>query len=156
MSTISREYFRSILEQFLDENHPELPDREKLLENRSERALQTYCELSEKGTDRSVALEAAIGELTGGFGFSLFQFIYGLVCDDFSEEITDETRRDFCIAILPECRKTAERLSYEDMDEWEARYRFEEKMTEIIQNQIFLLHRPFQIAVPGDFFRQRQ
>jgi hypothetical protein len=74
-------------------------------------------------------------ELTDGFGFSLYQFLYDLVCADFTE-IPDETRRDFCISILPECRKVSESLNYDGMDEWEAYDYFEEKMGEVISSQL--------------------
>ena len=134
MNKINQKYFKTILEKYLNNNHPELADREKHLENRSLKALQTYRELSGKGATHQTALEVACLELTDGFGFSLFQFLYDLVCNDFTE-IPDETRRDFCIAILPECQKIRDSLSYEDMEDWEAYFHFEEKMAEAIQRQ---------------------
>ena len=135
MNRINQAYFKTILENYLNENFPEIADREKHLENRSRRALQTYRELSGKGAAHQTALEIASLELTDGFGFSLFQFLYELVCEDFAE-IPDETRRDFCISILPECKKVSESLNDNGMDDWEARYHFEEKMSEVIQKAI--------------------
>ena len=135
MNKINQQYFKSILDKYLNENYPEIADREKQLKNRSLKAVQTYRELSGKGVTHETALEMAHLELTDGFGFSLFQFLYNLICDDFTE-IPDETRRDFCIAILPECKKVKESLSYDGMDDYEARFYFEEKMSEVIQKAV--------------------
>jgi hypothetical protein len=135
MTRINQHYFKSILEKYLNEKHPEIVDKVQLLENRSLRALQTYRELSRKGATHETALECATLELTDGFGFSLYQFLYDLVSADFTE-IPDETRRDFCISILPECLKISESLNYDNMEEWEAYYHFEEKMGEAVQNRL--------------------
>ena len=135
MSKINQQYFKTILEKYLNENYPELADMENHLENRSRQAMQTYRELSGKGATHETALEIAHLELTDGFGFSLFQFLYNLIGDDFSE-IPDEIHRDFCIAILPECTKVNESLSYDGMDDYEARFYFEEKMSEVIQKAV--------------------
>jgi hypothetical protein len=131
MNEITIDKFKTILEKYLYENHPELPDKEEQLGKRSLRALRTYDELTAKGIDHETALEKACLELTGGFGFSLYQFLYELSYD--FDEISDETRWDFCISILPECRKVSEILNYEGMEEWEAYDHFEEKMVEVIQ-----------------------
>jgi hypothetical protein len=138
MNTISQPYFRALLENYLNENHPKIADREELLENRSKRALQTYRELSGKGAAHETALEIACLELTDGLGFSMYQFLYQLICEDFAE-IPDEKRRDFCFAIFPECQKISDSLSYDGMDEWEARFHFEEKMAEVIQCHLKIL-----------------
>ena len=135
MSRINQQYFKTILEKYLNEHYPEIADRDKHLENRSLKAVQTYRELSGKGATHETALEMAHLELTDGFGFSMFQFLYHLIGEDFSE-IPDEIRRDFCIAILPECKKIGESLSYEGMEDDEAYYYFEEKMSEIIQKAV--------------------
>jgi hypothetical protein len=134
MNEITIDKFKTILEKYLYENHPELPDKEKQLEKRSLRALRTYDELTAKGIDHETALEKACLELTGGFGFSLFHFLYELSYD--FDEISDEIRRDFCISILPECRKISDSLSYEGMEDWDAYYHFEGKMAEVIQRRI--------------------
>jgi len=134
MNEITINTFKTILEKFLFENHPELPDKEKQLEKRSLRAICTYNELTEKDADHQTALEIACLELTDGFGFSLFQFLYEL--SNAFTEISEETRRDFCIAILPECEKISKNLLYEGKEDWEVYYYFEEKMSEIIQKQL--------------------
>ena len=130
MNEINMDTFKTILEKYLYENHPELPDRENQLEKRSLRALCTYEELIAKGADHQTALETACIDLEDGFGFSLFKFLYEL-SNNFTE-IQDEIRRDFCIAILPECQKVSDNLSYADMEDWEAYYYFEGKMAEVI------------------------
>ena len=126
------DYFSSLLESFFYEKHPELSGDTQLLKQRSRKALCTYQELYDKGISPNNALEAACLEMTGGFGFSLYQFLYDLIFDDF-KEIPDEKRRDFCLSILPECQKTYNNLSFDGMEDWEAYYLLEEKMVEIIQ-----------------------
>lgn len=135
MKRISIEYFKSILEKYMDANFPELPDKEEQMETRSKRALLTYRELSGKGACHQTSLEAACLELTDGFGFPLFRFIYDLVFDHFNE-IPDEIRRDFCLSILPECIRVRDSLSYDGMEECDAYDYFEEKMVEVIQKYI--------------------
>ena len=132
MNKINIDTFKTILEKLLYEKHPELTDKENLLEKRSLRALNTYNELIAKGTDHQAALETACRELTSGFGFSLFQFIYELSYD--FTEISDETRRNFCIEILSECQKVSDSLAYEGMEDWEAYFYFESEIAKVIQS----------------------
>jgi hypothetical protein len=134
MNKISIDTFKNILEKYLYENHPELPDRENQLEKRSLRAVRTYNELTEKGATHETALEHATLELTSGFGFSLFQFLLELSC--YFSEISEENRREFCISILSECWKVSDSLSYEGMEDGEAYYYFEGKMEEMIHKNI--------------------
>lgn len=149
MGNINVEYFRTVLEKFLDRNHPGLPNREEHLETRSKKALHTYRELSGKGACYQTALEVASLELTDGFGFSLFQFLYDLVFDHF-QEIPDEIRRDFCIAILPECTKVKNSLSYEGMEECDAYYYFEGKMEEVIQRYVDAGYNNILLGITGN------
>jgi hypothetical protein len=135
MNRINIEYFTALLEKYLEEKFPGFPDRDEQVKARSRKALQAYRELAGKGVCHQTALEIACLELTDSLGFSLFQFLYDMVFDDF-KEIPDETRRDFCISILPECQKASLNLSCEGMEEWEARFHFEERMSGIIQNAI--------------------
>ena len=130
---IQADYFETMLAAFLYEKHPHMAGDKKLITSRSKAAFKTYGEICAKGYDHFLALERACMELIDGLQFSLYQFLYDMLTDDFNE-IADEERRDFCLAILPECQKAYNSLSFDGLEDWEARYKLEEKIAEIINN----------------------
>ena len=123
--TCDVEIFKEHLVSFLKENHPHLMGNERLLVSRSLSAVKTFNEIYGKGYDYRVAMETACLELIDGFGFSLFRFLKNFVDNDFTE-IPVEKRWDFCLAILPDCQKAYDNLSFDGMEDWQARYLLEE------------------------------
>lgn len=138
MKPYDLDYFKGVLVNFLDDNHPLMSGDEKLIRARSRAALSTFNELEGKGVDTRVALEMATLELTDGLRFSLYKFLLNLISEDF-DEIPVDKRKDFCLRILPECKKIAESVSCQAADDHDddfAFYRLETGLTRVIKRNM--------------------
>ena len=133
---IQTDYFEKMLIAFLDEKHPHMSSDKKLVASRSKSAFKTYEEVCAKGYDHCVALEIACLELIDGLQFSFYLYIYQWVCDHFTNEIPDEKRRDFCLAILPKCQRVIDKYDFSDTDPDIASYRMETEIEKIIRQNL--------------------
>ena len=133
---IQAKYFEKMLAAFLNENHPHMSGDLKLIASRSKAAFKTYKEICAKGYDCQVALESACLELIDGLQFSFYQYIYQWICDHFADDIPDEKRRDFCLAILPKCQQVMDMYSFSDIDPDVAQYRMETEIEKIVYENL--------------------
>ena len=133
---IQADYFEKMLAAFLNEKHPHMSGDLKLITSRSKAAFKTYKEICAKGYDHCVALERACLELIDGLQFSFYQYLYQWLCDHFTNEIPDEKRRDFCLAILPKCQQAIDKYAFSDTDPDIASYRMETEIEKIVHKKL--------------------
>ena len=133
---IQMDYFEKMLAALPDEKHPHMSGDKKLVASRSKAAFKTYEEVCTKGYDHCVVLERACLELIDGLQFSFYQYLYQWVCDHFTNEIPDEKRRDFCLAILPKCQQAMDKYTFSDTDPDIASYRMETEIEKIVHKKL--------------------
>lgn len=108
------EYFKKLLQTFLNTNEPDLSHDVKLIEERATAAYDLFGQWKEK--DRAIALELAKMKLFEGLEFSVYYLVLGLVCKYFNQ-IPDKSRQEICQAVLPDCIEIYNCFSFkEDID----------------------------------------
>lgn len=80
-------YFRSVLEQYMNEHHPEMGDIESFVADRSNEALRVYAEAVGRGTPYLEADELASEILYKGLHFSGYDMIVEILWNEFSDTI---------------------------------------------------------------------
>lgn len=80
-------YFRSVLEQYLNEHHQEMTDSASFIESRAEEALTVYADAVKNGSSHLEAEELANEVLYKGLHFSSYDLIVEVLWNEFSEEI---------------------------------------------------------------------
>ena len=106
---IDTEYFRNLLQAFLNTNVPDLSNDKKLISWRAEAANEVYHRFVDQ--DKTAALEMAKIRLFEGLEFSVYYFVLDIVCRYYNR-IPDKTQQEICEAILPRCIKIYNRLSF--------------------------------------------
>ena len=80
-------YFRSVLEQYLNERHPEIMESTSFIESRADEALTAYADAVKNGASHIEAEETANEILYKGLHFSAYNMIVEVLWNEFSEEI---------------------------------------------------------------------
>lgn len=109
--TIDAEYFRKLLQTFLNTNEPDLSGDTILIEKKSEVAFKLYCSLAKQ--DKSAALEMAKIKLFEGLEFSIYYFVLELICRYFNR-IPDRNIHQICQNILPQCVEIYNHFSFDE------------------------------------------
>lgn len=78
-------YFRSVLEQYLNEHHPEMTDSASFIESRAEEALTVYADAVKNGSSHLEAEELANEVLYKGLHFSGYDMIVEVLWNEFQK-----------------------------------------------------------------------
>lgn len=107
--TIDTEYFRNMLQTFLNTNEPDLSSDRKLISWRAEAANEVYRRFADQ--DKAAALELAKIRLLEGLEFSVYYLVLEIVCRYYNR-IPDKEQQEICEKILPHCIKIYNRFSF--------------------------------------------
>ena len=101
-------YFTLTLQSYLNESFPELANDTDFIRERSDFAAQTYADALLAGHAHPEAAELSNEVMYSGLGFSKFDILFKVVCEEFSAEIPDEELRPFALKIYPLCSEVFE------------------------------------------------
>lgn len=96
-------YFTLSLQSFLNESFPELADDNTFIRERSELAAQTYADALSAGHTHAEAAELSNHVMYEGLGFSKFDTLFLVVCNEFDSYMADEELRPFALKVYPRC-----------------------------------------------------
>lgn len=114
MRTEEISYYALTLQQFLNENHPELKDDQSLITTRSDRATEGHEEAIKEGSNQIEATEIANIILFEGLHFSKYNTIINILWNEFDEIIAQSEAEEYAVRLMPNCIAIFEKYSLND------------------------------------------
>lgn len=109
-------YFTLTLQSFLNESFPELAADKTFVKERSDLAAQTYADALLAGHTHPEAAELSNEVMYEGLGFSKFDTLFNVVCEEFYNEIPDEELRPFALKVYPHCQEVFDQYPTDEPD----------------------------------------
>lgn len=113
-------YFRSLLEQYLNEHHPEMMNSRSFIENRAEAALTTYADAVKNGITHPEAEMQATEVLYKGLLFSAYDMIVEILWNEFSDTIPQGLAERLAAILLGSAGVRNTIASYQPDDEFDS------------------------------------
>lgn len=107
-------YFTLTLQSFLNESFPELAADKTFVQERADLAAQTYADALLAGHTHPEAAELSNEVMYAGLGFSKFDTLFKVVCEEFSAEIPDEELRNFALKVYPHCQEVFDKYNTDE------------------------------------------